>query len=51
MLGCVAPPSSGETFAVLVQVYRDGAVEAGERLVIRGIVEVACMHRSDRHGK
>jgi hypothetical protein len=37
----------GETFVVLVQIYGDGAVE---RLVIRGIVEVACMHLSDRHG-
>jgi hypothetical protein len=27
----VAPPSSGEAFAVLAQIYRDGAVETGER--------------------
>jgi hypothetical protein len=47
----VAVPSSGEAFAVLVQIYRDRAVETGERLVIQGIVEVVCIHRSDIHRK
>jgi hypothetical protein len=32
---------------VLVQIYRGGAIE---RLVMRGIAEVACMHHLDRHG-
>jgi hypothetical protein len=41
--------SPGETFAVLVQIYRDRAVETGKQLVIQSIVEVACIHRSDRH--
>jgi hypothetical protein len=47
MLGTRGTSSPGEPFAVLVQIYGDGAVE---RLVMRGIAEVACMHRLDRHG-
>jgi hypothetical protein len=35
---------------VLLQIYRDAAVEEGERLVIQGIAEVACLYRLDRHG-
>jgi hypothetical protein len=47
----VAAPSSGEAFAVLAQIYRDRAVETGERLVIQGIVEVVCIYRSDIYRK
>jgi hypothetical protein len=50
MLGTRGTSSPAETFAVLVQIYGDGTVETGERLVIRSIVEVACVHCLDRHG-
>jgi hypothetical protein len=42
---------TSKSFAVPVQIYRDRAVEEGERLVIQSIAEASCIYLLDRHGR